>query len=97
MVSKLMGPVLVGVLIASAAFNLWASFRFYFSLRELYKLQAWVQYINSTRGAAQSLAFDSVEYGKQHPAMDPILQRFDLKARPAAAPAQASPSPKPAR
>ena len=95
MVGKLVGPLVLGVLIASAALNLWASVRFFFSLRELYKLQAWVQYINSTQTAARSLAAESVEYAKQQPAIEPILQRFKPTAAPA--PAPPAPTPPPAR
>jgi predicted lipid-binding transport protein (Tim44 family) len=96
MVGKLVGPLLLGILIASAALNLWASVRFFFSLRELYKLQAWAQYINSTQSAAQSLASESVEYAKQHPAFEPVLQRF-TKPKAVPAPPQAAPPPKPTR
>lgn len=96
MLGKLAGPLVLGVLIASAVFNLWASVRFFFSLRELYKLQAWVQYINSTQTAARSLVSDSVEYARQHPSLDPVLQRF-MKAGTNPVPPQAEAPANPGR
>ncbi len=96
MVAKLAGPLLLGILIASAGLNLWASVGFFFSLRELYKFQAWEQYIISTRSAAYSLATNSVEYAKQHPTLEPILDRF-VKVKTAPVPPEAGPASKPNR
>jgi hypothetical protein len=84
MFNKLVGPVLVGFLIASAVFNLWASVRYYFTLRETSKLQAWFQHINHTLGAAQALANEAVKYSERNPAMDSVLFQFDLKPKPGA-------------
>ena len=47
------------------------------------QLQATAENLNRVRSVIQSLANDSVEYSKTHPAIDPILQQFNLK--PAAA------------
>lgn len=92
--NKLIGPLLVGLLMASAVFNLWASVRYYFTLRELYKLQAWVQHINGTLTAAQALANEALKYSERNPAMDPILYQLELKARPSS-PTAPSAAPKP--
>jgi hypothetical protein len=46
--------------------------------------------------AMQSLANDAVDYGRRNPAIDPLLNQFDLKPRPAAPPAT-PPAPRPAR
>jgi hypothetical protein len=86
MINKLIGPALVGLLIASAVFNLWASVRTFFTLREIYKLQAWTQHIRTTLSASQSLAADAVEYSKTHPAIDPVLQQIGIKAKPTTTP-----------
>ena len=95
MLNKLIGPLLVGLLIASAVYNLWATVRYYFTLREMYKLNAWVQHINGTLSAAQSLAAETLEYSKTNAAIDPLLQQLELKARPAST-GQRAPSSRPA-
>lgn len=82
MINKLIGPALVGLLIASAVFNLWASMRTFFTLREIYKLQAWTQHIRTTLSASQALAADAVEYSKTHPSIDPVLLQLGLKPKP---------------
>jgi hypothetical protein len=92
MLKKLIGPVLVGVLIASAVFNLWASVRYYFAVKDAYKFQAWGQHINNTLGAAQLLANDANKYSERNPAIDPILIELHLKAKPGSAPASSPPS-----
>ena len=97
MVRKLIGPVLLSLLIASAGFNLWASVRHYFTYREMYKYQEWVTYITKVRMAAQSLAHEASEYSRRNPAIDPILREFDLKPRLTNAPTAAAPSPKASR
>jgi len=96
MLGKLVGPLVLGVLIASAALNLWASARYYFSLGGLYNLLDWEQHINSTQTAARSLAFESAEYAKQHPAIVPVLQRF-MKLGTNPVPPQAAPPSHPTR
>ena len=82
MINKLIGPALVGLLIAAAVFNLWASMRTFFTLREIYKLQAWTQHIRTTLSASQALAADAVEYSKTHPEIDPVLQQLGIKPKP---------------
>ena len=97
MLNKLIGPVLVGLLIASAVFNLWASVRYYFTLREIYRLQDWESYITRTLGSARALAGDAVRYGEQNHAIEPILQSFDLKPKPGGSPATSAPPVNPSR
>ena len=48
------------------------------------QLQATAENLNRVRSVIQSLANDSVEYSKTHPAIDPILQQFNLKPATAA-------------
>jgi hypothetical protein len=73
-----------------AAFTVWVSVRYFFSMKEVQRLQGQTVTINNTRNAAQALANESVEYSKRNPAIDPILHQFDIKAKPtnAIAPAQ---------
>lgn len=54
------------------------------------EFQSTAEKINRTRTVVQALANESVEYSKTHPAIDPILQQFNLK--PASAPAPAKPA-----
>ncbi len=96
MLGKLVGPLVLGVLIASVVVNLWASARYFFTLRELYKFHAWEQYIASTQNAARSLATASVKYAKDHPPLEPILQRV-LQTQTAPVPPQPGATPKSSR
>ncbi len=97
MARKLIGPVLLSLLIASAGFNLWASLRHFFIYRQMYKYQEWVTHMTRVRMAAQSLANEALEYSQRNPAIDPVLREFDLKPRLTNAPAATAPSPKPGR
>lgn len=95
MVKRLAGPVLVGLLIASAVFNLWASVRYYFTLRQIQGpdgLGAWAVHINQTLTAVQLLGSEAVKYSQQNPAIDPILQEFGFKPKPGAAVPSAGPT-----
>jgi len=85
--------VLVIILSLCALFAAWVSVRYFFSMREAQRLQGQAIAINNTRNAAQALANDAVEYSKRNPAMDPVLQEFDIKARATNAPAPAQPTP----
>jgi hypothetical protein len=69
----------------------WVSFNYYFSWRELQKLQATALDMSTKLNAAQSLAAEAVEYSKRNPAIDPILVQFELKPKPGAV----SPAPAP--
>jgi|GEM_PF-1255639 hypothetical protein len=92
MVRKFIGPVLVGLLMASAVFNLWASVRYYFTVRKIYELQAWASHINQTLAAAQVLGSEAVKYSEQNQSIDPILQQFGFKANPSPAGSTSAPS-----
>ena len=71
----------------------WLSINYFFSMRDLQKLQAQYLSMNNYRSAVQSLANEAIEYSKRNPAIDPILYQFDIKSRPStnAAPAAARP------
>jgi hypothetical protein len=95
---NLLGPVLVVLLLSSALFSVWVGFNYYFSTRELQKLQARALDMSTRLNAAQSLANEAIEYSKRNPAIDPILFQFELKARPvstSAAPVPNAPAPRP--
>jgi len=88
------GAILVGLLFVCAVLTTWMAVRYYFSVKELAKLQGQFTFVNNTWSAVQALANDAVQYSKQYPAIDPILQQFDLKPKPATA---IPPASKPAR
>lgn len=81
------GAILVGLLFVCALVTTWLSVRYYFSVKDLSKLQAQYVFVNNTWSAVQSLATEAVQYSKHNPAIDPILQQFDLKPKSAAVPA----------
>src|SRR5206468_7970891 len=86
--------VLTGAVMISALTTAWVSLRYFFSMRDLQKLQ--VQYVNmnNVRSAAQSLANEALEYSKSNSAIDPILYQFDIKARPGTNRASTAPMPR---
>ncbi len=56
--------------------------RYFFALKQLHGLQQRVNAASRNVRLAQELARECVEYSKRNPAIDPILQRFDLKRSP---------------
>jgi hypothetical protein len=94
MKNNTLGTLLVGVLFASALLTSWASVRYFFSLREAQRLQAQTIAINNNRNATQALANEAIEYSKRNPAIDPILQQFEIKPKPTNVPAPAASPPK---
>ena len=80
---------MVGVLLLIGLLTALFTIRYYFSLKELQRLQIDYARMTQRRNMIQSLANEAVEYSKTNPAIDPILFEFELKAKPgAAAPAQ---------
>ena len=49
---------------------------------ELRGLQSQAVGIENNRNIARALAAEAVEYGKRNPAIDPLLQSFNLKPAP---------------
>ncbi len=47
-------------------------------------LQAQVNLANRYTAIVEAMAKDAVDYSKRNPAIDPILQQFDLKPKPGA-------------
>ncbi len=87
--------VLIVVLLLTAIAAAVLSFQYVRLVGEMRRLQGQVDNLNRTKQVIQSLAGDALEYSKSHPAIDPILQQFGVKQKPAApAPAPAA-APKP--
>jgi hypothetical protein len=89
--------LLVSLLFLSALTSCWFSIWWFWGARELQALEFQYQAMNQTSTAVQSLANDAIEYSRRNPAIDPLLQQFDLKARPSSPAPTAPPAPKPAR
>jgi hypothetical protein len=51
------------------------------STRELRRLQWQMTFINSRTSAITSLANETLEYSKRNPAIDPILEAFNIKPK----------------
>ncbi|HKQ40494.1 MAG TPA: hypothetical protein VJ063_20655 [Verrucomicrobiae bacterium] len=90
MKSESVSGAMVLVLFVSALFAVWVSVRWFFSVREMQELQTEQNRINNTRMAAQSLANDAIQYGRQNPRIEPLLGEFNLR------PTTNEPSAKPA-
>jgi hypothetical protein len=78
---NLLTAVLVGVLLVCSLLATWISVRYFFSVKELQQLQGEMLRVNQTVAAVQSLAAQAVDYSKRNPAIDPILQSFELKPK----------------
>jgi hypothetical protein len=52
-----------------------------YNTRELRKLQGQMTFINGRTSAITSLANDTLEYSKRNPAIDPILEAFNIKQK----------------
>ena len=78
------GTLLVGALWLSAILAIWVSLDHFYRVNALQRLYIRQATMNQLNGAAQALASEAIDYSKKNPAIDPILQQFDLKP-PAAA------------
>src|ERR1044071_6284629 len=81
MKSNALASLLTGAVMVCALTVAFLSIRYFFTLRELQKLQAQYVFMNNTRNAAQALAADAMEYSKRNPAIDPILIQYEIKPR----------------
>ena len=88
---------LVGVFAACAVGVAWLSLVYFFSMKDFTRLNIRAVSINNTRTAVQSLANEAVEYSRRNPAIDPLLERFDVKARGTNAPAATPGTPPPSK
>ena len=76
-----LGPFLVGVFVACALVIGWLSAKYYFSVKEFTKLSMRATAMSNTRNAVQALANEALDYSRRNPAIDPILEKFEIKAR----------------
>jgi len=81
MKSNLFCTLTLGVFLVCALYTVWLSVRVFFTVRELQQLQYTYARIEQTQEVTQSLANEAVEYSKKNPAIDPILQQFELKPK----------------
>jgi hypothetical protein len=95
--SNPLAVVLVTALFLSALASSWFSLWWFLGAKELQGLEYQFQSLNQISAAMQSLANDAVEYSRRNPAMDSVLNQFDLKSRPVAPPVSAPPTLKDAR
>ena len=71
--------LLVGLLSASALVAAWLSVRWFLTVREMQELQVQFAVVNNARAAAQALSNDALTYARKNPAIEPILQEFNLR------------------
>ena len=82
--SNPLAVVLVMALFLSALASSWFSVWWFLGARELQSLEYQFQSMNQVSAAMQSMANDAIEYGRRNPAIDPLLNRFELKPKSAA-------------
>lgn len=85
MKSNLLCTLTLGVFLVCALYTVWLALTYYYSVQQLQQLQFQYVRVEQTQNAIQALASDAMEYGKQHPAIEPLLQQYDLKPKPAPA------------
>ena len=78
--------ILVGAVAAVAAVDLFFTISYNFTYLKLHRQQPTVMEASARRNQmgtlVQVLAADLVEYSKKNPAIDPLLQSFNIKAGP---------------
>jgi len=74
--------LLVGLLFVSAVVAAVQVLRLSFATRDLRRIQPRIVEINGHLNLAQALLQDTLEYSKRNPAIDPLLQHFELKGKP---------------
>lgn len=79
MKSETVSAVMVLLLFVGALVAVWTSVRWFFSVREMQALQFQQTRVNNTRMAAQSLANDSMQYGRQNARIESVLVDFNLR------------------
>jgi hypothetical protein len=71
--------ILLGVLTLSTLASVVLCWLYISNTRALRSLQTQAAQINNNRALINALANDTVEYGKTHPAIEPILESVGLK------------------
>src|SRR5690349_13710245 len=89
--------VLVSLLFLLSLVSCWSAAWWFLGAREAQALEYKYQAMTRTSGAVQSLVNESLEYSRRNPAMNSLLDQFNLRpGAPASAPAN-QPATKPAR
>ena len=74
--------ILLGALLISVVASVILCWLYIGYAREFRQLQAQVVAINGRTGAIKSLLNDAIEYSKENPEIDPILQAAAVKPKP---------------
>lgn len=75
----LLATILVVLLVASAVVATGLSLAWLSSVHEMEELHAQAALASNSRAAVQALASDVLAYSRDHPAMESILQEFNMK------------------
>ena len=76
--SNLFTTLLVAAMLCLAVMASLLSVRYYFSLRELQRMQARYYQVERTMTAVRSLAASCLQYAETHPEMRTLLEEFEL-------------------
>jgi len=72
--------VLLGVLTLSALASVLLCWFYISNTRQLRSLQSQASFINNNRTIINALVNDTLEYGKTHPAIEPVLESVGFKS-----------------
>jgi hypothetical protein len=75
----LLATILVALLVASAVVAMGLSLSWLSSVHEMQELHEQAAVVNNSRAAVQALVGDVLAYSRDHPAMEGILQEFNMK------------------
>jgi len=78
--------ILLAVLAISAVWSVISCMQYITNTREIRRLQNQVAAAQYRQNAFQALLYDTKDYGKTHPQMDPILESIGLKRNAKSAP-----------
>ncbi len=82
MKSNLLCTCTVGFFLVCALYTIWMAASYLSFNNDLQMIAREYAEVEQTRGALNSLAGEALEYSKKNPAIDPILQKFELKPKP---------------
>ena len=80
--------MLVFVLLLSAVFSAWLTYRYMSALKSIDRLQGNIQVVRSSQTLLQSVVNDTVQYSETHPAVLPILRSLQQSIGQNGAPAK---------
>jgi hypothetical protein len=79
-------PMLVAILIVCSLLSTLFAYQHVQLTRDFSRLQAQMNVLQRNQTLVQALSKEAIEYSKQNPTIDPILQQFGLKPKPTQAP-----------